>query len=87
MLIWLVQYLAYLETLAEIADWDIKGETHEECKVPAYSLIKMFKERLQAIGSCNHCHPYQDEKAKSGTSAAENVRRDEVWETEDMDVS
>ena len=73
-----IQYLAYLETLAEIADWDTKGETHEECKVLAYNLIKMFKKRLQAIGSCNHCHPGSDEKAESGTGAVENVRRGEA---------
>ena len=50
MLISLVQYLAYLRTLAEIADWDTDGEMHRECKAVARSLSETFKERLEAIG-------------------------------------
>ena len=50
MLISLVQYLAYLGTLVEIADWDADGEIHGECKMVARSLSETFKERLEAIG-------------------------------------
>ena len=45
----LVQYLAYLGTLAEIADWDADGEIHGECKAVARSLSETFEERLEAI--------------------------------------
>ena len=50
MLISLMQYLAYLEILAEIIDWDADGKTHKECNVIARSLSAKFKERLKAMG-------------------------------------
>ena len=45
-----MQYLSYLETLAEIADWDASGKAYEKCKMAARSLSETFKERLEAMG-------------------------------------
>ena len=45
-----MQYLAYLETLTEIADWEADGKTHEECKAIARSLSATFKEQLDVMG-------------------------------------
>lgn len=50
LLISIVQYLSYLETLAEIADWDASGKAYEKCKMAARSLSETFKERLEAMG-------------------------------------
>ena len=50
MLISPVQYLSYIETLAEIANWDADGKMHGECKAVARRLSETFKERLETIG-------------------------------------
>ena len=61
---------------------------HDECKVFARSLIKIFKERLQAIEPYRHCDTENGEDGRADTSIVEDAEKmDKGREAANMDVS
>ena len=83
----MAQYLAYLEILVEILNWNTDGEMYKECKLLARGLPDMCVDSLEPIGHCKHCHHGNDVEEEADAGLVENVQQNERREAEDADVS